>query len=80
MKFKDKLKDLRTKAGLTQQQLAKKAGLTLHSIRNHEQGVRIPSWQAVIRLAKALSISTDEFATCELETSSKNLTKRKPKS
>src|SRR5713101_3950879 len=78
MKFKDKLKQLRIKAELTQQQLAKKAGLTLHSIRNHEQGVRLPSWQAVIRLAKALSVTTDEFASCELEPANEKPRKPNP--
>jgi len=32
---------------LTQRDLAAKAGLTLHSIRHHEQGQRLPSWLAV---------------------------------
>jgi DNA-binding XRE family transcriptional regulator len=77
MKFKDKLKELRLKAGLTQQELAKKAGMTLHSIRNHEQGIRLPSWPAVVRLAKALAVTTDEFAACETQLPKEELTKHK---
>ena len=67
MKFKDKLKELRETAGLTQQELADNAGMTLHSIRNHEQGQRNPSWPAVVQLARALGVPTDEFASCDLD-------------
>lgn len=67
MKFKDKLKELRKKAGLSQEELAEKAGLKLHSIRNHEQGQRNPSWPAVVKLSRALGVSTEEFASCDLE-------------
>jgi transcriptional regulator with XRE-family HTH domain len=65
MRFKDVLRDLRMKAGLTQEQLAEKAGMPLPSLRGHEQGQRIPSWASVVKLAKALGVSTDVFAACE---------------
>ena len=67
MKFREKLRELREGAGLTQQQLADKAGLTLHSVRNHEQGQRNPSWTAVVRLSRALGVPTDTFTGCDLE-------------
>ncbi len=44
--------------------------MTLHSIRNHEQGQRQPSWPAVVKLALALGVSTDVFAICEFEAGS----------
>ena len=66
MKFKEKLRELREQAGLTQRGLAEKAGLTLHSVRNHEQGQRLPSWLAVVKLARALGVPTDAFADCVL--------------
>jgi transcriptional regulator with XRE-family HTH domain len=65
MKFSALLRELRDKAGLTQEQLAEKAGIALSTLRNHEQGHRLPSWSAVVKLAKALGVSTDEFAKCD---------------
>jgi transcriptional regulator with XRE-family HTH domain len=65
MKFKDTLRGLRLKAGLTQETLAQKAGIPLGSLRGHEQGQRIPSWASVVRLARALDVSTDAFSHCE---------------
>jgi transcriptional regulator with XRE-family HTH domain len=65
MQFKDLLKDLRTSAGLTQQQLAVIAGIPLPSLRGHEQGQRVPSWASVVKLARALGVSTDVFAECD---------------
>ena len=65
MPFKDLLRRLREEAGLTQQQLAEKSGLPIGSLRNHEQGQRAPSWPAVVKLARALGVSTDVFADCD---------------
>lgn len=65
MRFMELLRDLREKAGLTQQQLAEKADIPIGSLRNHEQGQRLPSWAAVVKLARALGVSTDVFAACD---------------
>ena len=65
MNFNELLRDLRSKAGLTQEQLADKAGIPLPSLRGHEQGQRVPSWASVVRLAKALGVSTDVFSECD---------------
>lgn len=65
MQFKDLLRQLREEAGLTQQQLAEKANLPIGSLRSHEQGQRLPSWAAVVKLAKALGVATDKFAECD---------------
>ena len=65
MKFKDVLRELRTNAALTQQQLAERAGIPLPSLRGHEQGQRVPSWASVVKLARALKVSTDAFADCD---------------
>ncbi len=65
MRFKDVLKDLRSKAGLTQERLAEKAGIPLSSLRGHEQGQRVPSWASVVKLARALGVPTDTFAGCD---------------
>ena len=65
MRFAELLKELREKAGLTQQQLADRAGLPVTSLRNHEQGQRSPSWAAVVKLAKALGVTADTFSACD---------------
>ncbi len=65
VKFKDTLRDLRSKAGFTQQQLAERAGIPLPSLRGHEQGQRVPSWASVVKLAKALGVSADVFSDCD---------------
>ncbi len=67
MRFKDRLRQLRKEAGFTQEELAARAGMPVHSLRNHEQGQRQPSWPAVIKLSRALGVSTEEFASCDLE-------------
>jgi DNA-binding XRE family transcriptional regulator len=65
MRFKDLLRELRIKAALTQEQLAERAGVPLPSLRGHEQGQRLPSWKSVVKLARALNVSTDIFSDCE---------------
>jgi transcriptional regulator with XRE-family HTH domain len=65
MKFKEVLRDLRKRSGLTQEELATKAGVPVTSLRGHEQGQRVPSWASIVKLAKALGISTDVFANCD---------------
>jgi transcriptional regulator with XRE-family HTH domain len=59
MNFKDHLRGLRQKAKLTQEELATKAGMPVVTLRGLEQGQRLPSWPTVVRLARALTISTD---------------------
>jgi transcriptional regulator with XRE-family HTH domain len=79
MLFREKLRELRLAAGLTQENLARKAGMTVASIRNQEQGQRLPGWLAVVKLAKALEVSTDVFSDCaqEEEEAEQNREKRK---
>lgn len=53
--FAARLKKLREKAQLTQEQLAEKAGLDVGTIRQLEQGTRTnPLWQTVCALARGL--------------------------
>jgi transcriptional regulator with XRE-family HTH domain len=65
MTFRDELKRLREKAGLTQESLAQRAGTSVGNVRNYEQGIRIPSFPGVIKLAKALGVDCTAFAECE---------------
>lgn len=57
-----RLKRLRKDAHLSQEQLADATGLPVGSIRNYEQGRRVPRLDAAARLAKALSVSLDTLA------------------
>jgi DNA-binding XRE family transcriptional regulator len=59
--FSIRLKALREKAGLTQAQLADKAGLSPQAIASLEQGTRGPTWETVRRLALALGVGEEEF-------------------
>jgi transcriptional regulator with XRE-family HTH domain len=64
MQFAERLRELREGAGLTQAALAAAAGLSLGAIRNYEQGIREPYWQAVFKLAAALGVECSAFAGC----------------
>lgn len=59
--FTIRLKVLRDKSGLTQVQLAQKAGLSPQAIAALEQGTRGPTWETVRRLAMALGVGEEEF-------------------
>lgn len=59
--FRIKLKSARETCGLTQGQLADRAGLSLQGIRSLEQGIRRPSADTVRRLAAALSVEVQEL-------------------
>ncbi len=61
MPFGDTVRLLRQQAGLTQIGLAEKAGLSLRSVQNWEQGHRIPRVQTLLALAKALGASVDRL-------------------
>jgi transcriptional regulator with XRE-family HTH domain len=60
--FHERLKPLREAAGLTQEALARAAGLSLSAVTKIERGGIDPSWSTVLRLAKALGVSTEAFA------------------
>jgi transcriptional regulator with XRE-family HTH domain len=65
MRFKDRLRELRKAAGLSQKELAGKAGMAVGSVRNLEQGQRSPSWPAVVMLARALGLTSEVFDDCD---------------
>ena len=62
MTFGEKLKVLRTAAGLTQEGLARKSGVPLGSIREYEQITRGPLLDNASLLADALGVSLDVFS------------------
>lgn len=59
--FGQRIKRLRESAGLTQADLAEAAGVPLGTLRNWEQGTREPKAKILVRLARALGITTDEL-------------------
>ena len=60
MVFRDRLKEKRLEAGLTQVELAGKAGVTTRTIQNYELGNRKPANMEVIqRIADALNTTTE---------------------
>lgn len=65
MTFAERLRGLRDKTGLTQEQLAKASGIPIWTVRNYEQGRREPNWMGAIQLARALGTTCEAFAECE---------------
>src|SRR3954454_162347 len=55
--FAARLKELREAAGLTQEELAERSGVTRPGLFKIEQGVRVPRWDTVLALAEALGVS-----------------------
>lgn len=52
--------DLRKEKGLTQEQLAERAGLDSTYISGIERGVRNPSFKSLVSLAKGLGITVSD--------------------
>ncbi|MBQ8262148.1 MAG: helix-turn-helix transcriptional regulator [Lachnospiraceae bacterium] len=57
--FGTTLKTLRLKENLTQAMLAQKLGLTKSVISAYETGLRMPSYDVLIHIAKTFNVSTD---------------------
>ena len=53
------LKTLRLKANMTQAELEQKLGLTKSVISAYETGLRLPSYDVLIHIAKIFNVSTD---------------------
>jgi transcriptional regulator with XRE-family HTH domain len=61
--FGQRLKELREAAGLSQGNLADKAGINRQDISKYECGRRLPTWPAVQAIAVALGVSCAYFET-----------------
>ena len=57
--FGNALKTLRLSKKMTQAQLAQKLGLTKSVISAYETGLRLPSYDILIHIAKIYNVSTD---------------------
>lgn len=71
MPFGDILQRLRMEAGLSQADLAEKAGLSARSIQNWEQGHRAPRARPLMSLASALGVSVETLLADELKPAKK---------
>ena len=66
MNFTQKLKDLRTEKNLTQEELAKKSGISIKSISRYELGETLPRTKKYYeKIANALDVDTDYFLSQE---------------
>lgn len=75
MTVSEKIQEARSKAGLTQQQLADAIGTTTQNISQYERGVRNPKIETLRKIADAFGVPVTEFLdrkllttvpTCEL--------------
>ena len=57
--FGNVLKTLRLRENMTQAQLANKLGLTKSVISAYETGLRLPSYDILIHIARIYNVSTD---------------------
>jgi transcriptional regulator with XRE-family HTH domain len=68
MRFAELIQKLREQAGLSQSELARKAGVPVRSVQNWEQGHRLPRPQALLPLAGALGVAVDKLILSMSET------------
>jgi transcriptional regulator with XRE-family HTH domain len=59
--FGKRLRQLRTDAGWTQEQLAEAAGITTTYTSDLERGTKVPSLTIILRISRALRISVSEL-------------------
>ena len=57
--------ELRKRAGLTQEELAREAGVTLSAVRQWERGKRTPMLDTAVRLAKVFGVTVGQLAGTE---------------
>ena len=70
------LQKFREEKGLTQADLAKRAGVSLRTIQSWEQGHRSPISPDFFRVVKALGVSADDFSETTI---GPRIKKRRPK-
>jgi transcriptional regulator with XRE-family HTH domain len=59
--FPGRLRELREAAGLTQEQLAERAGVKRDAVARWEAGKREPGWSNVLALCEALGCTCEAF-------------------
>jgi transcriptional regulator with XRE-family HTH domain len=61
MPFAEKLAKLRKNKGLTQQELAQRAGIGIAQMRRYEKGKSSPTLEVIKNIALTLAVSTDDL-------------------
>lgn len=61
MKFNERLRAIRKEKGLTQAELAEKAGIAVNSVRLYEAGARLPKLDTIARMAVAMSLTANDL-------------------
>jgi transcriptional regulator with XRE-family HTH domain len=59
--FAERLKSLRAGAGLSQTDLAERAGLGVSTLRHFEYGLKEPTFATLVKLARGLGVSLAAF-------------------
>ncbi|MBR7117530.1 MAG: helix-turn-helix transcriptional regulator [Clostridia bacterium] len=55
----DRIREIRKKRGMTQEQLAEKIDVTLEYVSQIERGLKMPSMQVFVKLVEVLDVSAD---------------------
>ena len=61
MEFNERLRTIRKEKGLTQAELAEKAGIAVNSVRLYESGKVIPKLDTIARIARAMGLTASDF-------------------
>lgn len=61
MEFGERVKAVRTGAGLTQEQFASRLGVTRQAVSNWENGRNLPDIEVVIAMSQTFGVSLDEL-------------------
>lgn len=67
MDISEKIRYFRMQRGLSQEQLAERAGINMNTIRKYELGHRKPKLEQLKKIARGLEISVIEFLDIEIE-------------
>lgn len=67
MDVSEKIRYFRQQRGLSQEQLAGRAGINTNTIRKYEHGTRKPKMEQLKKIAGGLGISVIEFLDIEIE-------------
>lgn len=78
MTIGEMIKDLRKKAGLTQNELGNKMNVSASHISQYECGQRNPSTNQLRKFAIALNVPFREFITCQIDAIKENSEKADP--
>lgn len=59
MQFNKRLHDLRTEMNLTQKELSAKTGISVSNITKYERGIRLPTIEILVKLAKFFNVTLE---------------------